>query len=495
MDNTSTLFNEILRKASTNLDKNLINKLNDKEYKKDFLEALSVINDLGYDLIDSSSTNDTNNKISRALISGFIAIYYVNIVTGSYLGYTPSCTYKALKIEESGTDFFSDTLKNIERVIYSADREYMRKNFTKENINRELSNNKTFSLVYRLLIDNEPVYVTLKVFKLSDADENIVIGVSNIDKLKRQELEYKNKMEENITYTNIALALAKNFFDIFYVDTETDEYKEYRIDSELQRLILVSEGPHFFDESIINAKTQLVAEDVDKFLKAIEKKNLLAELKENKTFRLTYRQIFDSVPVYVRLTALNLIQDSSHIIIAISNIDKEIEREREYEKNLEAEKIIARTDALTKAKNKYSYGETEKIINAHIKSNASLEFSVVVCDINYLKQVNDLYGHDAGDKYIIEAKNILSKIFKNTSVYRIGGDEFLLILEGTDYYKRDHLMEILNEKNEKNRITNKVTIACGISDYIKDQDQNINQVFLRADKNMYENKNKFKNQK
>ena len=86
MDNTSTLFDEILRKASTNPDKNLINKLNDKEYKKDFLEVLSVINDLGYDLIDSSSTNDTNNKISRALISGFIGIYYVNIVTGSYLG-------------------------------------------------------------------------------------------------------------------------------------------------------------------------------------------------------------------------------------------------------------------------------------------------------------------------------------------------------------------------------------------------------------------------
>ncbi len=91
--------------------------------------------------------------------------------------------------------------------------------------------------------------------------------------------------------------------------------------------------------------------------------------------------------------------------------------------------------------------------------------------------------------------NILSKIFKNTTIYRIGGDEFLLILEGTDYYKRDHLMETLNEKNEKNRNTNKVTIACGISDYIKDQDQNINQVFLRADKNMYEYKNKFKNQK
>lgn len=497
MENESLLLDTLIRKAKEKQDDDTIREL----YSNTFLTALKRVvrltNRLDVPLCSEAVSrnefiDDINLKISRALVNNYLTFYYVNVLTGEYVGYSASKNYRSLDIEEEGKDFFGDVLTNIEKVIFEEDRPILIDGLTKEKLLNETLGGKPYILTYRLLIDGNPTYVSLKAIRLVDTDTNLIIGVSNIDEEKKKELDLQRKIQKSITYTNIALALAKNFFDIFYVNIETNVYDEYKLDSENQKLIKVSSGDSFFEESIVNAKKLIHKEDLDNFLRAVDKKVLVKEVKTNKNFRLTYRQLINGEYVYVSFVALSLINDSTHILLGISNIDEQKRQELEYSKNLEFEKSIARTDALTGVMNKYSYGEIEAALNEKILKDDSLEFAMVVCDINNLKQINDTYGHDAGDQYIIDAKNMIADVFKNSTIYRVGGDEFVLLIDGSDYYKRDHLYKEFVKRNQQNKKNNKVVVACGMADYDRNTDFVLKKLFIKADELMYKNKEELK---
>lgn len=492
MSDKTIILKRLTQRARESSNSKLLEQVNDDFFVSALKKVSDVSNKLGFNLMlsekHSNFFDEINLKISRALMVNYISIYYVDINTGEYIGYSGSKTYGMLKIEEKGTNFFEDSLNNIEKVIYEEDRPNVRKIMNKEYIQDCIKNNKPVEATYRLIINGEPTYVTLRAIKLAENDSNIIVGVRNMDKQTRSEMQAKHDMEQNITYTNIALALAKNFVSIYYVNTDTNEYIEYNLDSEAQKLEEVSSGTDFFADSIVNAKKLVVKDDLDKFLNALDKNNLMNALKAKKTFRLTYRLINNGANTYMSLVALDLIKDASHILIGISNIDEQKRKERE----LEHEKSIARTDGLTGANNKFSYLETEDVYNNRIRSSSNLKFAVAVCDINNLKVTNDTLGHVAGDRLIKDAKLLLSSVFTNSSVYRVGGDEFAIILEGKDFDNRFELLKKLNETNKKNKAAGEVVIAIGISDYNKDTDYVLQDVFTRADFLMFQNKDELK---
>ena len=488
MGDNSIILKQLNQRALETNNSKLFQKLIDDDFRDSLKLITSTVNKLGFNLVikekKSNLFEEINSKISQALILNYISIYYVNIETGEYIGYSGSKSYDMLKIEETGTNFFKDSQENIDKVVHPDDRKYMHEAMKKENILDDIQNGRHHMANYRLIINGTPTYVTLKALKLVEDDNNFIVGVRNVDEQTKQEIEIKRKMKLNITYTNIALALAKNFFAIYYVNIDTNEYVEYNIDSENQSLQKISEGIDFFADSIVNAKKLIYQEDLDKFLNALDKNNLLNELKNKKTFRLVYRLMSNSKPIWLSLVALTLIQDSSHILLGISNIDEQKKRDIELAK----EKTFARTDALTGLSNKFSYVEVEDKYNTKIKNKEISNFSVVVCDINNLKIINDTLGHSEGDKYILDAKNTITSVFKNSNVYRIGGDEFVIILEGDDYNNRNELLEKFKAINEQNKKNNKVVVACGISDFDINKDYILQDVFNRADEAMYKNK-------
>ena len=69
---------------------------------------------------------------------------------------------------------------------------------------------------------------------------------------------------------------------------------------------------------------------------------------------------------------------------------------------------------------------------------------VIVLDMNYLKEANDRYGHDVGNKLIRAAAQTISDVFKRSPVFRIGGDEFLIILQNRDLAERNDLLAKLD---------------------------------------------------
>ena len=93
-------------------------------------------------------------------------------------------------------------------------------------------------------------------------------------------------------------------------------------------------------------------------------------------------------------------------------------------------------DGLTGMNNRSSYMEYLQILEKKIEENPDLIFSVVVFDINQLKIINDDFGHETGDKLIFEISEDIREAFGGNRIYRVGGDEFVAILDDPDPSER-----------------------------------------------------------
>ena len=166
---------------------------------------------------------------------------------------------------------------------------------------------------------------------------------------------------------------------------------------------------------------------------------------------------------------------------------------KEHERH---QQILAYRDSLTGLRNTNSYKAWASDFDKDIE-NENPEFGVIVLDINYLKGTNDKYGHDVGNRLIVAASGIISGVFKRSPVFRIGGDEFLVILQNRDLENVKSLLEKIDEEcsnkslsTEKEKIP--VSIAKGYAKYIPGKDKKFVDVFNRADDAMYENKREIK---
>ena len=150
-------------------------------------------------------------------------------------------------------------------------------------------------------------------------------------------------------------------------------------------------------------------------------------------------------------------------------------------------------DALTSVRNKGGYFECIQGLQERLDNKEPLAFAVIILDCDNLKIVNDQYGHDKGDVYIKTASELICSVFKRSPVFRIGGDEFAVILENEDYQNRKELTELFDKKAEEIRASTEnkweqVSIALGMAEYDPQSDTSVDDVIHRADKTMYENK-------
>ena len=155
---------------------------------------------------------------------------------------------------------------------------------------------------------------------------------------------------------------------------------------------------------------------------------------------------------------------------------------------------LAYGDALTSVRNKGAFDiHIREIQNGINDPNESPEFAIGIFDCDDLKMINDKYGHDKGDMYLKNSSHLICRVFKYSPVYRIGGDEFAVILQNDDYKNREELARYFKEKSAEicafaNGEWEKVRLAMGIAVYDAKTDRTVNDVIRRADSLMYENK-------
>ena len=171
-----------------------------------------------------------------------------------------------------------------------------------------------------------------------------------------------------------------------------------------------------------------------------------------------------------------------------------------YFENLKRSKIqlavmdeLAHTDSLTGLKNKTAYAERTAKFDADI-SEGRAQFAIIMIDVNFLKRVNDTYGHEYGNIYLINAGKLACSVFGEEKVFRIGGDEFVAVLDTDEVSRCDDLVSKLRglikklQKDSKLEPWEKVSAAVGVAYYDERRDKSAEEVFKRADADMYKNK-------
>ena len=238
-------------------------------------------------------------------------------------------------------------------------------------------------------------------------------------------------------------------------------------------------------------KREIYPDDLPIMAHAMQKENLLKTLFSYGKTVLNYRLIIDGRPQYVSLYAILPKEDSDHIIVTVANIDASKRMEQAYLDALD----LANKDEMTGVKNKRAYAQAESEIDQKIRDRDQKPFAVVVCDLNGLKQVNDTLGHKAGDGFIGSSCSIICDVFSHSPVFRIGGDEFAVILQAKDYDRRADLIRQLSEALDAHKHLGIRPLAFGISEFNPDSDIRLQDVFERADKLMYEDKTRCKQKK
>ncbi len=429
----------------------------------------------------------TFSEIAVALASDYESIYVINSVDDSYVEYLAEGNDKELTIRNSGDNFYKDVPKNARKLVHPEDQDYFIHTFKKDAVMDGLKNAGSFSLDYRLVIDGKPVHYFLKTIR--GFDDRVIIGVQNVEEQWQREREAEREIR---TYRQIAMALSTRYEVIYHVNIRTNAYREYSSSYKYARLQLGATGKDFFAETQENMKEEIYPEDLPMMQVAMEKDFLLRSLADDGKMSLSYRLMLEGRPQFVTLFAVRPREDSEHIIVAIANVDAAKRKEMEYERAIGSAIDIANKDALTGVKNKYAYATAEMGLDEKIQKDEIHSFAVVICDINGLKQVNDTRGHSAGDYHIQSACRIICKVFSHSPVFRIGGDEFVVLLTGGDFDRRGELIERLAMVQEENRKSGAVTFAYGISDYDPETDIRVKDVFERADSQMYERKKRIK---
>lgn len=175
--------------------------------------------------------------------------------------------------------------------------------------------------------------------------------------------------------------------------------------------------------------------------------------------------------LFLMLIGMHLIQENRRI---------QVENSRALEQ-------LAYTDGLTGMKNRLAFNKAE----SSLLKDADAKYIIIQFDVNDLKKVNDVYGHSEGDRHISGAAKIIrDSIHGFGDCYRVGGDEFVAIIEGPDVEKTAQdaidLMEKLTEEyNTREQPPVMLDIAYGMAEFTVSE-VGMEKAARLADQRMYE---------
>lgn len=193
------------------------------------------------------------------------------------------------------------------------------------------------------------------------------------------------------------------------------------------------------------------------------------------------RTLSQNEPPKERLTKTGLaeIDELSESIMITQKKMSELNTKLKYERD---------RDPLTGTKNRHAF-DREKEYYFQNNDNYNM-IGMGVFDLNGLKYVNDNFGHKEGDNYLCEISSSICWVFKNCPVFRIGGDEFAIIIAditGEELERSYSELCVLLERSKRKK-PYEGSVAFGYAYFDPDKDCSLEQAQIRADKHMYERK-------
>lgn len=360
-----------------------------------------------------------------------------------------------------------------------------------EDVNRKhilnyLATHSAYHVFVPMIMNGRETNYRLRIVAAPRDRGCFVLAIQSID----------SEINEDMRSRDLISRLAEIYEMVDYVDFEKDSYIRYQ---------------NTDDEGNYGSNTGCFSMAVQSYIETCvceEDRKLLTErtaigrlrrdLSENKRVTLKFREIKNGVHRYCEVQFINADdgQSARFAIVLLADIDAEVRRDNENDlirTQLRKAEEMARRDTLTGVKNIAAYTDAVSVLAKRLDPTTGIHFGVVMCDIDNLKQVNDSFGHDVGDVYIRNCCRIICTVFSLSPVYRIGGDEFVVILSDEDYENREVLMQKLSEKiAEAERLEDfsdgKASLSAGIADYDGSIDSSVADVIKRADQEMYKNK-------
>ena len=153
---------------------------------------------------------------------------------------------------------------------------------------------------------------------------------------------------------------------------------------------------------------------------------------------------------------------------------------------------LAFKDSLTGIGNKMAYDNYLSDLQLKIDNGEITSYGIVVLDTNNLKEINDIYGHENGNAYLVNSCKLIGQIFAHSPVFRVGGDEFIVILLGEDLKNYQELLKRLRECQNQTKNAafpwKQISIASGVAIAQVAKKTTIADTFSKADDSMYKNK-------
>ena len=187
-------------------------------------------------------------------------------------------------------------------------------------------------------------------------------------------------------------------------------------------------------------------------------------------------------------------RDMNDQISQLLNTRQELDSSRREYREIEK---IAAYDSLTGLRNKHAYDDEVKRLEEKI-AEGDYGFAVAMIDLNYLKKINDTYGHEKGNLALKNLSRILSEMFRHSALFRVGGDEFVAIMLNEDFENKEEVVAAFEEKifnisnDEQLEEWDRTSAAVGYSSFDPETDSCFDDVFKRADDLMYRNKKQMK---
>lgn len=160
------------------------------------------------------------------------------------------------------------------------------------------------------------------------------------------------------------------------------------------------------------------------------------------------------------------------------------------QRHADAMSRLATLDSLTGIRNKTAFDEQTKVLTEEIERGEK-RFGFVLLDLNNLKAINDNFGHEKGDLAIKKLCDIICEVFVHSPVFRVGGDEFVVLVKDHDYDNVVELVEqfmdrTVNDSGDADREPwEHIRAAVGYAIYDEAMDSGTDSVLSRADKEMY----------
>jgi diguanylate cyclase (GGDEF)-like protein len=207
---------------------------------------------------------------------------------------------------------------------------------------------------------------------------------------------------------------------------------------------------------------------------------LVAHKKQQHKVKLFYKE-----KLYYFMVSASIIDDTDELYAIVFT---DITAEEQYKHELEDKNL---QDPLTLIGNRRCFIDSlEHSIATARRYKQPL--SLIMCDIDFFKKINDTYGHDVGDEVLIAYTKLIANNLRENDIFcRIGGEEFMIILPHTTKAEASRVAEKLRKIVEEAHEILEITMSFGVSEYRDGEDQK--KFLKRVDEAVYTSKENGRN--